>query len=154
MRTLFHDVFTESPPAAPESRYRPLPDLLGESDLVSLHVDLNASSHHLIGRDELACMREHALLLNTSRGPVIDQPALVDALRRGAIAGAALDVLEHEPPAADDPILALPNCLILPHIGTATEETRYAMRELAVSNLIAVLSGQRPRACLNPDVLG
>ena len=82
-------------------------------------------------------MKPSAWLINTSRGPVVDQPALSAALRAGTIAGAALDVLELEPPRADDPILGLPNALVFPHIGTSTAETRYAMRELAVRNLLA-----------------
>jgi glyoxylate reductase len=153
MRTLFNDVFHEVPDGAPRSEYRDLPDLLRESDVVSLHTDLNPTSHHLISTDELGCMRADAVLINTSRGPVIDQKTLVEALRAGRLAGCALDVLEVEPPAADDPILTLKNALLLPHIGTATKETRYAMRELAVRNLIAGLTGKRPPTCLNPEVL-
>ncbi len=153
MRTLWNDVFRDLPAGAPRSEYRELPDLLRESDVVTLHPDLNATSHHLISTDELACMRPHALLINTSRGPVIDQLALVEALHAGKLAACALDVLEREPPAPDDPILELPNVLLVPHIGSATEETRYAMRELAVRNLLAVLSGEPPPTCLNPEVL-
>ena len=154
MRTLWTDVFSELPDGAPQSLFRPLPDLLRESDVVSLHTDLNPSSHHLIGASELACMQAHAVLINTSRGPVVDQGALVEALEAGTLAACALDVLEQEPPAPDDPILALQNALLVPHIGSATEQTRYAMRELAVRNLIAVLTDQPPPTCLNPEVLG
>ena len=154
MRTLWNDVFRDLPAGAPPSEYRELPDLLRESDVVTLHADLNPTSHHLISTHELACMRPHAVLINTSRGPVIDQLALVDALRAGKLAGCGLDVLEREPPAKDDPILELPNALLVPHIGSATEETRYAMRELAVRNLVAVLTGESPPTCLNPEVLG
>jgi lactate dehydrogenase-like 2-hydroxyacid dehydrogenase len=132
MRTLWNDVFSELPSGAPQSEYRELPDLLRESDVVSLHTDLNPTSHHLIGADELACMQPHAVLINTARGPVVDQTALVAALETGTLAACGLDVLEQEPPAADDPILALPNALVVPHLGSATEQTRYAMRELAV----------------------
>ncbi len=154
MRTLWNDVFSELPSGAPQSEYRELPDLLRESDVVSLHTDLNPTSHHLIGSDELACMQPHAVLINTSRGPVVDQVALVSALEAGTLAACALDVLEREPPAADDPILTLPNALLVPHIGSATKQTRYAMRELAVRNLLAVLTGEPPPTCLNPVVLG
>ncbi|MFP6629246.1 MAG: D-glycerate dehydrogenase [Myxococcota bacterium] len=153
MRTLWNDVFSELPSGAPQSEYRELPDLLRESDVVSLHTDLNPTSHHLIGADELACMQPHAVLINTARGPVVDQTALVAALETGTLAACGLDVLEQEPPAADDPILALPNALVVPHIGSATEQTRYAMRELAVRNLLAVLTGEPPPTCLNPEVL-
>ena len=153
MRTLWNDVFSELPAEAPPSEYRELPDLLRESDVVSLHTDLNPTSRHLISSNELACMQPHAVLINTSRGPVVDQRALVEALQAGTLAACALDVLEQEPPAADDPLLALPNALLVPHIGSATRETRYAMRELAVRNLTAVLSGETPATCLNPEVL-
>ncbi len=153
MRTLWNDVFRDLPAGAPKSEYRELSDLLRESDVVSLHTDLNPTSRHLIGADELARMRPHAVLINTSRGPVVDQTALVLALEAGTLAACALDVLEQEPPAADDPILALPNALLVPHIGSATAQTRYAMRELAVRNLLAVLTGEPPPTCLNPEVL-
>jgi phosphoglycerate dehydrogenase-like enzyme len=153
MRTIFNDVFEEPPPGSPESSYRPLDELLGESDIVTLHTDLNPTSHHLIGAPELALMRPHAYLINTSRGPVVDQPALVAALRDGTIAGAAVDVLEQEPPQEGEPLVTIPNALTFPHIGTATAETRYAMRELAVRNLLALVAGEKPPTCVNPEVL-
>ena len=153
MRSIFNDVFTEPPAGAPASSYRTLDDLLREADIVSLHTDLNPTSHHLIGERELGLMKPSAYLINTSRGPVVDQPALTAALRSFAIAGAALDVLEKEPPDAADPIVTLPNVLTFPHIATATTETRHAMAELAVENLLAVLGGETPRACINPEVL-
>ncbi|MDE2696599.1 MAG: D-glycerate dehydrogenase [Chloroflexota bacterium] len=153
MRTLWTDVFDELPEGAPDSEYRPLDDLLRESDFVSLHTDLNPTSHGLIGARELALMRSDAYLVNTSRGPVVDQSALREALEAGSIAGAALDVLEDEPPDPADPIPQLPNVIVLPHIGTATEETRYLMRELAANNVIAVLTGETPPAIVNPEVL-
>src|SRR5690606_26750492 len=102
---------------------------------------------------ELACMKPTAFLINTARGPLVDQKALTHALHAGQIAGAALDVLEQEPPEVDDPIVCLPNVICFPHIGTATKETRRAMRELAVENLLAVLAGKRPPAPVNPEVL-
>ena len=154
MRTLWNDVFSELPVGAPESEYRDLDDLLRESDIVTLHADLNPSSHHLIGERELELMKPEACLINTSRGPIIDQPALTAALQNGSIAAAALDVLEKEPPDPDDPIVRLPNALTFPHIGTATHETRRLMRELSVRNLLAVLEGKEPEACVNPEVLG
>ena len=95
-------------------------------------------------------MRSDAYLINTSRGPVIDQAALREALEAGAIAGAALDVLEVEPPDPADPLPQLANVIVLPHIGTATEETRYLMRELAVNNVLAVLAGEMPPAIREP----
>ena len=153
MRTLWTDVFDKLPDGSPESEYRPLDDLLRESDFVSLHTDLNPSSHGLIGKRELALMRRDAYLLNTSRGPVVDQSALREALEAGSIAGAALDVLEDEPPDPADPLPSMPNVIVTPHIGTATEETRYLMRELAVNNVVAVLAGEMPPAIVNPEVI-
>ena len=153
MRTLWTDVFDTLPEGAPQSEYRALDDLLRESDFVSLHTDLNPTSHGLIGARELALMRSDAYLVNTSRGPVVDQAALREALEAGSIAGAALDVLEDEPPDPADPLPSMPNVIVLPHIGTATEETRYLMRELAANNVIAVLTGETPPAIVNPEVL-
>ena len=153
MRTVFNDLFQEAPADAPSSPYRPLDALLGEADIVTLHVDLNPTSYHLISARELGLMKPTAYLINTSRGPVVDHPALVAALREGAIAGAALDVLEKEPPDPDEPLVTLPNFLGFPHMGTATRETRRAMLELSVNNLLAVLQGEPPPACLNPEVL-
>jgi phosphoglycerate dehydrogenase-like enzyme len=154
MRTLWYDIFDQPHPSAPKSEYRPLDALLAESDFVSLHTNLDASSRHLIGTAQLALMKPTAFLINTARGPLVDQPALTHALKTGQIAGAALDVLEREPPDPDDPIVQLPNVICFPHIGTATVETRRAMRELAVRNLLAVLAGERPPAPVNPEVLG
>ncbi len=153
MRTLWYDIFDKAPADAPDSAYRSLDDLLRESDVVTLHTDLNTSSHHLIGERELGLMQPTSYLINTSRGPVVDQGVLTRALKDGVIAGAALDVLEDEPPSPDEEIVGLPNVITFPHIGTGTEETRKAMRGLAVDNLIAVLTGEEPPACVNRSVL-
>lgn len=153
MRTVWYDVFDTPHPDAPESEYRPLDALLAESDFVSLHTNLDDSSRHLIGESELTKMKPTAYLINTARGGLVDQAALTEALQGGAIAGAGLDVLESEPPAADELIYTLPNVICYPHIGSATHETRRAMRELAVENLLAVLAGERPPAPVNPQVL-
>ncbi len=154
VRTIFNDLFEEPPANAPQIPYRPLDDLLGEADIVTLHVDLNPTSYHLIGARELGLMKPTAYLINTSRGPVVDRAALLEALQNDAIAGAALDVLEKEPPDPDDPLVTLPNFVGFPHMGTATRETRRAMLELSVDNLLAILQRQPPRACVNPEVLG
>ena len=154
MKLLYYDTFTDPGPDREDCRYAPLEGLLASADVVSLHVNLNDATFHLIGASELSRMKRSAWLLNTSRGPVVDQRALVGALRSGTIAGAVLDVLETEPPPANDPILALENAILLPHIGSGTVETRAAMLDLAVRNLTAVLSGQRPPECVNPEVLG
>ena len=154
MRTLWYDVFDTPHPDAPKSEYRPLDALLAESDFVSLHTNLDEASHHLIGAEQLALMKPTAFLINTARGGLVNQPALTRALETGQIAGAALDVLEREPPDPNDPIVKLPNVICFPHIGSATVETRRAMRELAVRNLLAVLAGEKPPAPVNPEVLG
>lgn len=155
MRVIYHDV---APHLAEDRRgpaeFRAFDALLSESDFVTLHVDLNPRTRHLISDREFALMKPSAYLLNMSRGTVVDQSALVRALRAGTIAGAAVDVLEVEPPPQDEPLLRLPNVVLFPHIGTATVETRRAMRSLAVDNMVAVLAGKRPPACVNPAVLG
>jgi lactate dehydrogenase-like 2-hydroxyacid dehydrogenase len=116
--------------------------LLGESDFVSLHVPLTEETHHVIGAEELAAMKPGAVLVNTSRGPVVDEAALVDALKEGRIA-AGLDVFENEPALAPG-LASLPNAVLTPHTGSATHTTRARMAELAARNLIAVLSGKEP----------
>jgi lactate dehydrogenase-like 2-hydroxyacid dehydrogenase len=121
------------------------------ADFVSLHVDLNAGTRHLMGRDQFRAMKPTAFFVNTSRGGVVDQPALVRALTEGQIAGAGLDVLEDEPPSPDDPVLTTPNVIIVPHIGSATVETRQAMARCAVDNLLMVLSGEGSPFVLPPN---
>ncbi len=154
MRTIWYDVFDKPHPSAPASEYRPLDQLLAEADFVSLHTNLDTSTRHMIGEAQLAKMKPTAYLVNTARGGLVDQAALTEALQGGAIAGAGLDVLESEPPSPDELIYTLPNVVCYPHIGSATHETRRAMRELAVENLLAVLAGKRPPAPVNPEVLG
>lgn len=154
MKTAFYDLFTESPEGAPKSPYMPLDQLLAESDIVTLHVDLNAETRHMISTPQLELMKPSAYLINTSRGPVVDQVALCAAMKAGRIQGAALDVLELEPPLETEEICTLPNVLVFPHMATATVETRYLMRELAADNLISVLTGKMPKAIVNPQVLG
>jgi glyoxylate reductase len=118
--------------------------LLASADVVSLHCPLNAATHHLIDRAALARMRPSAVLVNTARGPIVDERALVAALREGVIAGAALDVYEHEPEVADE-LLSLENVVLTPHLGSATRETREAMGLLAADALRAVLvEGRTP----------
>jgi glyoxylate reductase len=133
---------------------RQLDDLLREADFVSLHVPLVAETRELIGARELALMKPTAYIVNTARGGVIDQTALVEALRERRIAGAALDVTAVEPLPADDPLLSLDNVIVTPHVGSATVATRIRMADLAVENLVAFFRGERPRYCVNPEVLG
>ena len=120
----------------------PLDELLAEADFVTLHVPLTQRTRHLIDAAALQCMKPTAILVNTSRGPVVDQHALATALRNGTIAAAALDVTDPEPPEPGDPILEAPNLLLVPHVGSATRETRGKMAGLAVDNLLAALDGK------------
>lgn len=131
---------------------RELDDLLKEADFVCLVVPLSAATEGLIGAHELGLMKSSAILINLARGPVIDEPALIEALRQGQIRGAGLDVYTREPLEAS-PLFELPNVVTLPHIGSATHETRYAMAERAVNNLIAALTGERPTDLVNPAAL-
>ncbi len=119
----------------------PLSELLGQADFVSLHCPLTPQTHHLIDAHALAQMRPSAILINTARGPIVDQGALRQALIDGTIAGAALDVTDPEPPAQDDPLLFAPRLIVVPHIGSATRAARERMAELAVENLLAALAG-------------
>jgi len=127
-------------------------DLLQESDFVSIHVPLTRQTHHMIGTKELAAMKSGAYLINTSRGPVVDEGALVNALRNGHIAGAALDVYEREPLVHPE-LLKMKNTVLLPHLGSATSETRRKMAQRAIENLLAALRNERPRDCLNWEQL-
>jgi glyoxylate reductase len=124
-------------------RYVDLEALLKESDFVSIHVPMMPETKHLIGATQLKMMKKTAYLINTSRGPVVDEKALVEALKSGEIKGAALDVYEEEPKMAPG-LAELPNTVLTPHTASATEETRGAMSELAAKNIIAVLEGREP----------
>ena len=120
-----------------------LDELLSVSDVVSLHCPYGPATHHLIGAEQLAAMQDSAYLVNTARGPIVDEAALASALREGRIAGAGLDVYEHEPRVHPE-LRELDNVVLLPHLGSATVETRTAMAVLAAENVLAVLGGQRP----------
>ncbi len=129
-----------------------LDELLRRSDIVTLHVPLMPSTEHLIGEREFSLMKPSAVLVNTSRGPVVDESALVRALAGGQIAGAGLDVYEEEPRVTPG-LFGLANCVLLPHVGSATRETRGKMAGMAAANLVAVLKGERPPNAVNPEVL-
>jgi glyoxylate reductase len=129
-------------------RYVTIGELLAQADFVSLHVTLSQATRHLIGAHELKLMKPSAYLINASRGPVVDEEALVEALRTGAIAGAGLDVYEREPELTSG-LVELRNVVLLPHVGSATLETRTKMAALAAENLLAGLRGEVPPNCLN-----
>ncbi len=128
-----------------------LDTLLTTSDFVSVHVPLNAETEGMFGAEVFARMQPHAILVNTSRGGVVDQSALRDALVRGEIGGAALDVTTPEPLPPDDPLLDAPNLLVTPHMGSATGPTRERMADLAVDGLLASLAGEQPEHLVNPE---
>ena len=131
--------------------YRELDDLLKESDFVTLHCPLTKETHHLIGKGELDLMKPTAILINTSRGPVVDEKALVSALKKGKIAGAGLDVYEKEPKLSPG-LSKLENVVLLPHIGSLTKDTREQMAVVAAKNALAMLRGKRPPNMVNPEV--
>ncbi|MDA3631008.1 D-glycerate dehydrogenase [Saccharopolyspora oryzae] len=126
-----------------DARHLPMDELLRTADVVSLHCPLTEQTRHLIDEAALAAMKPTAFLINTSRGPVIDEKALAEALREGEIAGAGLDVFEREPE-VEPGLLELDNAVVVPHLGSATVETRTAMAELAARNVAAVLTGDEP----------
>lgn len=154
MKLLAYDTYVDSTAAEEFGvSYVSLDQLLRESDFVSLHMVLNDDTHHMIGADQLSKMKPTAVLVNAARGPVIDTDALVAALRDGEIFAAGLDVTDPEPLPADHPLVALPNCTVVPHIASATVVTRDRMATLAARNLLAALNGDTPEAIVNPEVL-
>ena len=144
-------------PAAEEAAlgvaWRELDELLAEADFVSIHTGLSAATRHLIGADQLARMKPTAVLVNTARGPIVDEAALAAALAAGELGAAGLDVFEREPEVHPG-LLGLDNVTIVPHLGTSTLETRVAMGMTAAVNLLAALEGRRPPNLLNPEALG
>jgi len=130
-----------------------LDELLASADFVCLQVPLTAATRHLIGAEELKKMKSSAILINASRGATVDEPALIAALEAGTIHGAGLDVFEHEPIDPASPLLRMPNVVALPHIGSATHETRHAMARCAAQNLVAALAGTLDVNIVNREVL-
>jgi glyoxylate reductase len=149
LRVIYHDPKTQ--PAFGATSVD-LDMLLRESDFISIHVPLMAETHHLINTEFLSKMKPNAILVNTSRGPVVDQTALYDALKSHRIFAAALDVTDPEPLPMDNPLLELDNCLIVPHLGSASKQTRDMMSFLAAQNLIAGLKGEQLPNCVNPQI--
>jgi glyoxylate reductase len=154
MRLLYHDSRRLSPAeeAALGLEHRSLGALLAEADFVSVHVALTPATRHLIGPAELAALKPTASLINTSRGPVVDEAALAAALAAGQLAGAGLDVYEHEPH-PEPRLLTLANVVLTPHIGSAEVALRERMAHVVVDNILAVMDGRHPPNCVNPEVL-
>jgi len=154
MKVLYYDVHRK---AEVESElgltYRELDELMREADYVTIHVPLKPATHHLIGDREMRLMKKSSYLINTSRGPVVDEQALIQTLKERRIAGAGLDVFENEPLAHSSPIVELDNVVLLPHIGSATLATRSAMASLAAECIIDVLNGRLPPALVNRELL-
>ncbi|MFO1425371.1 MAG: D-glycerate dehydrogenase [Steroidobacteraceae bacterium] len=154
MRVLYQSR-SPAPPAIEEdlaARRVPLDTLLQRSDFVSLHVPGTAATRHLIGIEQLSRMKKTAFLINTARGPVVDENALVAVLEEGLLAGAGLDVFEREP-TVHPGLLALPNVVLLPHVGSATHSVRSRMCAMAARDCAAVLRGERPEHPVNPEAL-
>jgi D-3-phosphoglycerate dehydrogenase len=154
LRLLAHDPYV---PQDVFERYgvrrAPLAQALQDSDFVSLHVPLLPSTYHLIGAPQLRLMKKDAILLNTCRGAVIDEAALIEALQHGQILGAGLDVTEREPIDPQNPLLQLPNVVITPHMASASDWAGIERRRRPAQEVAAVLTGHRPRAVWNPGVL-
>jgi glyoxylate reductase len=141
MRVLYESRRAVTPPRGFAWERRPLDEVLAEADFISLHVPLTEATRHLIGARELSLMKPTAILINTARGPVVDEKALVSALKAGTIAGAGLDVYEQEP-LVHPGLVELPNVVLLPHLGSATLETRIRMGRICLDNIEAVLNGR------------
>jgi lactate dehydrogenase-like 2-hydroxyacid dehydrogenase len=154
MTILYHDVVRadRAVELAHGATFAPLDELLGQSDFVTLHVNLSDQTRGMISTDALRRMKRSAVLVNTSRGPVVDAAALYAGLRDGEILSAALDVTDPEPIPPDDPLLTLDNCLVVPHIASASGATRGRMAEMAAANLLAGLRGEPLPTPVNPDV--
>jgi glycerate dehydrogenase len=141
MRVIAHDAVQANPPAYEGFRWAALDELLSQSDAVSLHCPLASDNQHMINAARLRTMKPSAFLINTSRGPLVHDQDLADALEQGVIAGAAVDVLAVEPPAAGNPLLSAKNCIVTPHIAWATKEARARLMGIAVDNVRAFLAG-------------
>ncbi len=153
MNILYHDV-NRNLDAERELQARQVPfdTLLAEADFISIHTDLNEKTRGMFSTEQFKKMKRSAVLVNTARGPIVDEKALYTALASGAIFAAGLDVTDPEPPAMDNPLLKLPNIVIAPHIASATIATRNQMAEICAKNLIAGVTGQKLAAWVNPEV--
>jgi glyoxylate reductase len=153
MKILFYDVVPRPEMEKLGAKKVDMDTLLKESDFVSIHVPLMKETYHLINEEKLKLMKKTAYLINNSRGPVVDEKALYQALKEGRIAGAALDVFEQEPTPMDNPLLKLDNVVVAPHISSASYETRSRMAEMVAENLVALFEGKKPPNLVNPEVM-
>jgi glyoxylate reductase len=154
MKVIYYDVYRMSQEEEQQYHvtYMPFEDVLQQADFVSIHTPYMPSTHHLISERELNLMKPGSILINTARGPIVDEKALVKALQAGTIAGAGLDVFENEP-AVEPELLKMENVVLLPHIASASLRTRTLMATMASDNIVALHHGQRPPNILNPEVL-
>jgi lactate dehydrogenase-like 2-hydroxyacid dehydrogenase len=152
MRVIYFSPTTPHNPSLNATPVESLDALLAQSDFVSLHTPLTPQTRRMVNADFLSKMKPNAVLVNTARGGVLDQDALYDALKNNRIFAAALDVTDPEPLPLDSPLLTLENCLIVPHIGSASHKTRDDMAVLAAENLVAGLKGEQLPHCINPQV--
>ena len=153
MRVLYYDVYRrEDLESEMGVEYVDMDTLLSESDYVSLHMNLTAENRHFINDEAFEKMKETAIIVNAARGPAIDPEALYRALSGGKIAAAALDVTDPEPMPADDPLLTLDNCVVVPHIASASVNTRREMSRISAQNLMLGVKGERLLTCVNPEV--
>lgn len=155
MKILYYDVVPMPPEIEKElgAKRVDLTTIFKESDFVSIHVPLTKETYHMVDEEKLKLMKKTAFIVNNARGPVIDEKALYKALKRGWIAGAALDVFEKEPTPVDNPLLKLENVVVAPHISSASHETRSKMAEMVAENLVAFFQGKTPPNLVNPEVL-
>ena len=153
MRVIVYDINKKDIDATPKVKYRELSKLLKESDIVSLHVPLNKNTYLMIDRDQIATMKPSSYLINTSRGKVVNEKALFEALKSNRIAGAGLDVYEDEPSLCTG-LVDLTNVVLLPHIGSASIDTRNEMSRLAAVNALAFLKKEKAPNTINPEVYG
>jgi glyoxylate reductase len=153
MKILFYDVIPRPEMEKLGAKRVDLDVLLRESDFVSIHVPLMKETHHLINAQKLRLMKKTAYLINNSRGPVVNEKDLYEALKEDRIAGAGLDVFEQEPTPLDNPLLKLDNVVVAPHISSASYETRSRMAEMVAENLVAFFEGRKPPNLINPDVM-
>ncbi len=154
MKVIYYDVYPMSPEEEAEYHltYMLMDDVLEQADFISIHTPYMSTTHHLISERELSIMKPSAILINTARGPIVDEKALVKALQNNTIAGAGLDVYENEP-AVEPELLTMENVVLLPHIASASLKTRTLMATMASDNIVAHFLGQRPPNIVNPEAL-